>query len=85
MLKTKSLFPVIYFLFIREKKKSPKALVWARITGDVIEFWDRSAHVLMLGSEIKVVVCACYGAYFVGHVLIKFKYLAADLVSVRPA
>ena len=31
---------------------------------------------------LKVVVSACYGAYFVAHV---FKYMAPNFVSGRPA
>ena len=33
-------------------------------------------------ENIKVVVCACHGAYFVAHVI---KYLAPNFVSERPA
>ena len=33
-------------------------------------------------DQIKVVVRACYQAYFVGHV---FKYLGPNFVSGRPA
>ena len=32
--------------------------------------------------DLKVVVHACYGTYFVAHI---FKYLAPDFASVRPA
>ena len=36
---------------------------------------------ILIRSPLKVVVCACYGAYFVAHI---FKYLAPNFASGRP-
>ena len=38
--------------------------------------------IITVTIAIKVVIRACYGAYFVAHV---FKYLALNFVSGRPA